>query len=92
MWSVGCIFAEIARGKTLWRGSSCNLWWLIVAEQQLKLIFETLGTPSKTKMASISDTFVQSKMIEAVTQIGSFQKISFDKIVKGLPKEGTRLI
>lgn len=39
MWSVGCIFAEIVRGKTLWRGAS--------GESQLKLIFETLGTPSK---------------------------------------------
>lgn len=24
MWSVGCIFAEIIRGKPLWRGSSGN--------------------------------------------------------------------
>jgi mitogen-activated protein kinase 1/3 len=25
MWSVGCIFAEIVRGKTLWKGQSCIL-------------------------------------------------------------------
>ena len=24
MWSVGCIFAEIVRGKALWRGASAE--------------------------------------------------------------------
>ena len=24
MWSVGCIFAEIIRGKALWRGATCK--------------------------------------------------------------------
>lgn len=23
IWSMGCIFAEIIRGKTLWRGATC---------------------------------------------------------------------
>jgi len=25
MWSVGCIFAEIIRGKALWRGATCKI-------------------------------------------------------------------
>lgn len=37
MWSVGCIFAELARGKVLFRGDS--------EIGQLFEIFQTLGTP-----------------------------------------------
>lgn len=49
MWSVGCIFAEIVRGKALWRGAS--------AESQLKLIFETMGTPSKNEIKTYKDAY-----------------------------------
>ncbi|EPY32094.1 cyclin-dependent kinase [Strigomonas culicis] len=38
MWSVGCIFAELARGKVLFRGDS--------EIGQLFEIFQVLGTPS----------------------------------------------
>ena len=40
MWSVGCIFAELARGKVLFRGDS--------EIGQLYEIFQVLGTPSET--------------------------------------------
>lgn len=41
MWSVGCIFAELVRGKVLFRGDS--------EIGQLFEIFQVLGTPSDVK-------------------------------------------
>ena len=37
MWSVGCIFAEIIRGKTLWKGQNCNYNFYVNS----KIIIET---------------------------------------------------
>jgi len=38
MWSIGCIFAELKRGKPLFTGKT--------PEQQLQSIFKGLGTPT----------------------------------------------
>ncbi|CAD8189223.1 unnamed protein product [Paramecium octaurelia] len=84
MWSVGCIFAEIVRGKALWRGAS--------AESQLKLIFETMGTPNKQEIKNYKDPFFQQKMLEAVVHLGQFQKVPLDKIIKGISPQGYDLL
>jgi mitogen-activated protein kinase 1/3 len=94
MWSVGCIFAEIVRGKPLWRGSSGKdgniIRWL--AEHQIKLIFETLGTPQNQYIADIKDTYVQAKVLEAVIHIGMYKKVAFSKILKKLSETGIDLL
>lgn len=45
MWGVGCIFYEMASGRTLFPGSSVR--------QQLYLIFSTLGAPNKQNWPEI---------------------------------------
>lgn len=47
MWSVGCIFAQILRRKSLLRGTS--------SKNQLELIFELIGTPSEEEIEAISN-------------------------------------
>ncbi|CAD8098892.1 unnamed protein product [Paramecium primaurelia] len=84
IWSVGCIFAEIVRGKTLWRGQN--------SKQQIKMIFETLGTPSKTKIMQVQDTFVSQKLVELIQELGALEKVPWDRVVKGLPPEGYDLL
>lgn len=46
MWGVGCIFFEMASGQPLFPGST--------VEDQLKLIFRTLGTPTEETWPGIS--------------------------------------
>lgn len=45
MWSVGCIFAELARGKPLFEGQN--------EIQQCKEIFRIMGTPSEEQLTSL---------------------------------------
>lgn len=47
IWSVGCIFAEMASGRPLFPGAS--------EADQLVKIFKVLGTPSKKEWAGIQD-------------------------------------
>lgn len=47
MWGVGCIFFEMASGRTFFPGSS--------VQQQLYLIFSCLGTPNKYLWPEILD-------------------------------------
>lgn len=44
IWGVGCIFFEMASGRALFPGSA--------VEDQLHLIFKTLGTPNKNTLPS----------------------------------------
>ncbi|XP_035713184.1 cyclin-dependent kinase 18 isoform X2 [Folsomia candida] len=46
MWGVGCIFCEMASGRPIFPGST--------VEDQLKLIFRTLGTPNEDSWPGIS--------------------------------------
>jgi cyclin-dependent kinase 3 len=46
MWSVGCIFAELARGRVLFRGDS--------EIGQLFEVFQVLGTPNATTWPGVS--------------------------------------
>ncbi|CAG7786988.1 unnamed protein product [Allacma fusca] len=46
MWGVGCIFCEMASGRPLFPGST--------VEDQLKLIFRTLGTPTDETWSQIN--------------------------------------
>lgn len=45
IWGVGCIFYEMASGRPLFPGSN--------TEEELLLIFKTLGTPTETTMPGI---------------------------------------
>lgn len=47
MWSVGCIFGEIASGRPLFPGSS--------EEDQLMRIFRLLGTPNEESWPSMAE-------------------------------------
>jgi cyclin-dependent kinase len=47
IWSIGCIFSEMASGTPLFPGNSI--------QEQLKLIFKTLGTPMECKWPECSD-------------------------------------
>lgn len=64
----------------------------MLAKQQLKLIFETIGTPSKTKIMQVSDSFVSAKLVEVVQELGQLEKVPWEKVVKGLPPEGYDLL
>ena len=46
MWGVGCIFFEMASGRPLFPGST--------VEDELHLIFRTLGTPTERKWKGIT--------------------------------------
>jgi cyclin-dependent kinase 17 len=46
MWGVGCIFFEMASGRPLFPGST--------VEDELHLIFRTLGTPTEKKWRGIN--------------------------------------
>jgi cyclin-dependent kinase 17 len=46
LWGVGCIFSEMASGRPLFPGST--------VEDQLKLIFRTLGTPTEDTWPGIN--------------------------------------
>lgn len=45
MWGVGCIFFEMAAGRPLFPGAT--------VEDELQLIFRTLGTPTETSWPGI---------------------------------------
>jgi len=47
IWSIGCIFAEMANGRPLFQGQS--------ESDQLKKIFKALGTPAKEEWPGIVD-------------------------------------
>jgi len=47
MWSIGCIFAEMKRGKPLFTGKT--------PEQQLQNIFKGLGTPTHEIFPKITE-------------------------------------
>jgi serine/threonine protein kinase len=47
MWSIGCIFAEMASGKPLFTGNS--------EVDQLKKIFEIMGTPTDNYASSLKE-------------------------------------
>lgn len=47
MWGVGCIFFEMASGRPLFPGST--------VEDELHLIFRTLGTPNERTCKDIVD-------------------------------------
>lgn len=65
---------------------------MYVAESQLKLIFETLGTPTQSYIQSIQDQYVQQKVLEASYHLGHFSKIPFEKIAKNVSAEAYDLL
>ena len=46
MWSVGCIFAEMALGQPLFQGGADDI-------SQIKEIFRTMGTPTDEEMTNL---------------------------------------
>lgn len=74
LWSVGCIFGELLTGKALFPGKNYI--------DQLQLVFQTLGTPSKDILSKLCS----SKSRTYVATLPSFDKQPFIKLFpKGTP-------
>ena len=54
MWSLGCIFAEMLRGKPLFAGTSTL--------NQLEKICEAVGRPSGDEVAAMKSPFAQTML------------------------------
>jgi len=79
IWSVGCIFAEMANGRPLFPGSS--------EDDQLNKIFKTLGTPSEKSWPGMVDLPEYKKK--------TFQRypgLKLNKVVRRLSKSGLDLL
>ena len=63
LWSIGCIFAELASGRPLFPGSS--------VKDQLARIFKVLGTPNETTWPGLVDLpdYKVSKVVPVVPLI-----------------------
>ncbi|KAK9941901.1 hypothetical protein M0R45_007593 [Rubus argutus] len=59
MWSVGCIFAEMARGDVLFEANSCSV-------SQLSEIFSVLGTPTEADWAGVTSYIGWEEELEAL--------------------------
>jgi len=70
VWSVGCIMAELHGRKPLFPGDDYI--------KQMNLIFNVLGTPSKSDMKFISN----EKALEYIKSLKKRPKIPFNKIYK----------
>ncbi len=56
MWSVGCILGELLKRRPILPGQDSNLYYPLsnnLAKNQLKLIFDLIGTPTNDEIAQI---------------------------------------
>lgn len=78
MWSVGCIFAELARRKVLFRGDS--------EVGQLMEIFQILGTPTESLWSGVT------ALPDFKDSFPRWSKASLDKVVPTLDAHGIDLL
>eukprot|EP00472_Partenskyella_glossopodia_P010560 CAMPEP_0197525022 /NCGR_PEP_ID=MMETSP1318-20131121/10569_1 /TAXON_ID=552666 /ORGANISM="Partenskyella glossopodia, Strain RCC365" /LENGTH=296 /DNA_ID=CAMNT_0043078171 /DNA_START=74 /DNA_END=964 /DNA_ORIENTATION=+ len=78
MWSVGCIFAEMANGKPLFPGQADN--------DQLWRIFKILGSPSPKTWPGIVD------LPEYKSNLGNFKPKLWEEVCPRLDKLGLDLL
>jgi cyclin-dependent kinase len=64
MWSIGCIFAEMAIGKPLWAGRT--------DAEQLRRIFGMLGRPDEDEWPSVNDYPNTAALLSSDEFTGSF--------------------
>jgi cyclin-dependent kinase len=80
IWSVGCIFAEMANGRPLFPGSS--------EKDQLQRIFKVLGTPNKLTWPGLAE-LPDSKAVETMP---GYQPQPLKKVVPRLDAAGIDLL
>mmetsp|Transcript_3781 Transcript_3781/g.7005 ORF Transcript_3781/g.7005 Transcript_3781/m.7005 type:complete len:179 (+) Transcript_3781:409-945(+) len=78
IWSVGCIFAEMANGKPLFPGQADN--------DQLWRIFQILGSPSPKTWPGIVD------LPEYKSNLGNFKPKPWSEVCPRLDKLGLDLL
>ncbi|KAI8904405.1 kinase-like domain-containing protein [Gorgonomyces haynaldii] len=78
MWSVGCIFAEVATGRPLFPGSTPS--------DQLQRIYKVLGSPDVSKWPKIVE-------LPEYTQDGAtYERMNLDEVVPKLVPDGIPLL
>lgn len=80
MWSVGCIFAELLGGYTIFKGKDYV--------DQLNEIIRVLGTPDEETMASIKSSRAQSY----VRSLPFVQRIPFESLYPNASAEAVDLL
>ena len=79
VWSVGCIFAEMATGQPLFPGSK--------DQDQLSLIFQILGTPKEEDWPTVSELPEWHKDFPVFERVRSWQGV-----IPKLEPEGAELL
>jgi len=88
MWSIGCIFAEMKRGKPLFTGKT--------PEQQLQGIFKALGTPTPeiypkiTELPGYRDDFSKYTGKDLTVLIPGLEDEAYDLLRKFLHYDPTK--
>jgi len=80
MWSVGCIFAEMAIGKPLFTGRN--------DADQLLRVFRFLGTPNKAIWSSVNDYPNSGNMLGREEFLRDYPRLSADSLIAGPIDEG----
>jgi len=78
IWSIGCIFAEMARGRPLLTGSTDT--------DQLKKIFKLLGTPNPETWPTVTE------LPDWKVDFEQFMPQPLDAVVESLDSQGLELL
>eukprot|EP00917_Polyrhabdina_sp_WS-2016_P011216 GHVP01024774.1.p1 GENE.GHVP01024774.1~~GHVP01024774.1.p1 ORF type:complete len:300 (+),score=39.69 GHVP01024774.1:987-1886(+) len=86
IWSVGCIFAEMANGKPLFPGVS--------DDDQIKKIFETLGTPHVESSPTFCGLLSQpgQRAADILAELGHKPQTPWKNVVSKLDDDGLDLL
>jgi serine/threonine protein kinase len=82
MWGVGCIFYEMISGKPLFPGTK--------VEDELFLIFKTLGTPNEASMPGIGTNADFAAL--NLPKFPSFDPVNFNLLCPRLEADGVSLL
>jgi serine/threonine protein kinase len=84
VWSIGCIFVEMATGKTLFRG--------LDERDQIAIIFRALGTPNDAKLAAISGARYSGPEVRQRNSLPRSQGKEIESMAPGLEPEAYELL
>lgn len=79
IWSIGCIFAEMVKGKPLFKGKN--------EEQQLAQIYNVLGSPNPDEWEEVTELQNYTKF-----ELDDKEPQEMSKFVEGLDDEGINLL